>query len=250
MRALGLIFIWLLLSGTAAEPRLITDLSKNKIEIEYRFSGTDLLLYGAIEQPDAFPRNNLDVIVTVRGPTQPVTVRKKERVLGLWLNTRSVRFQTAPSYYSVSSTRPLKTIISPKTSAVYELGIDSLHFSPAETDKAPSELLEFQQGFIQLKTKKLLFSENPYGVKLIHSVLFKAKANLPGDVPIGQYTASVFLVSKGKVIAQSTAPLSVSKSGFERQVYTFAINNSFLYGLLAVAIALFSGWLAGAVLRR
>lgn len=130
--ALGLITA---LPGTAsaqqrAGPRLITDLSQSRVDIEYTFAGADIMLFGAIDRTSSLRNRQLDLVVVVRGPSHPLTVRKKERVAGVWINTRSVRFHTTPSYYAISSTRPIEDIVDAKTAAIYEFGIANLHFSP------------------------------------------------------------------------------------------------------------------------
>jgi hypothetical protein len=65
-------------SRAPAQP-LVADLSSHLITITSSYTGTDLLLFGAVEQGG-------DVIVVVHGPTEPLVVRRKERVAGVWVN--------------------------------------------------------------------------------------------------------------------------------------------------------------------
>lgn len=242
------------LPGTASArtggPRLITDLSQSRVDIEYTFAGADIMLFGAIDRASALRNRELDLIVVVRGPSRPLIVRKKERVAGVWLNTRSVRFHTTPSFYAISSTRPIEEIVDPKTAAIYEFGIANLHFSPASTERSAQEIQEFQTGLVDLRKRRGLYVENESGVRVVEGVLFRTSARLPGDAPVGSYSASVFLISGGKVIANTSVPLTVGKTGFEQTVYDFAVNHSLAYGLLAVIIALASGWGVAAVMKR
>ncbi|MGK2285264.1 TIGR02186 family protein [Pedomonas sp. V897] len=231
-------------------PRLITDLSQSRVDIEYTFAGADILLFGAIDRASALRDRPLDLIVVVRGPSYPLTVRKKERVAGVWLNTRSVRFLTAPSYYALASTRPVEELVDEKTAAIYEFGIANLHFSPASTERSAREIQEFQQGLVDLRQRGGLYVEDPGSIKVVEGVLFRARAQLPGDAPVGEYIASVFLVSEGKVLATTSVPLTVGKTGFEQAVYTFAVNHGLAYGLLAVVIALAFGWGVAAIMKR
>lgn len=237
-------------SAQRAGPRLITDLSQSRVDIEYTFAGADIMLFGAIDRASSLRNRQLDLVVVVRGPSHPLTVRKKERVAGVWLNTRSVRFHTTPSYYAISSTRPIENIVDPKTAAIYEFGIANLHFSPASTERSAQEIQEFQTGLVDLRNRGGLYVENPAGVRVVEGVLFRTSARLPGDAPVGEYTASVFLIADRQVIATTSVPLTVGKTGFEQAVYNFAIDQGFAYGLLAVAIALASGWGVAAVMRR
>ena len=69
-------------------------------------------------------------------------------------------------------------------------------------------------------------------------------------MPTGIYKVEVFLLREGVVVGAQTTPLVVSKAGLGAEVYEFAHRNSVLYGIMAVAIALLAGWLAGFVFRK
>ena len=63
--------------------------STSEIAIASDFRGADLTVFGALGNPDALllAIGQYDVIVTLEGPAAPATVRRKERVLGIWINT-------------------------------------------------------------------------------------------------------------------------------------------------------------------
>ena len=69
-------------------------------------------------------------------------------------------------------------------------------------------------------------------------------------MPVGAYTAEIYLIRHGKVIARAATPITIDKSGFERWVYVVAQEHGLVYGLAAVALALLAGWAAGLVVRR
>jgi uncharacterized protein (TIGR02186 family) len=234
----------------AAPTFLITDLSQARIEIDTTFKGADLLVFGAIQYPaGAAPETTPDIAVVVRGPTEPVTVRKKARVAGIWMNTEAVRFESVPGFYAVSTTRPIDELADDRTTAIYEIGIGNLQLSPASS--ASAELTRhFEKGLISTKRKAGLFIENPDGVTVTKGVLYSARIAIPATVPVGDYAAEIHLIRKGRVIASSTTPISIGKSGFERWVYVMAQDHSLAYGLAAVAAALFAGWVASVVTRR
>lgn len=231
-------------------PRLVMDLSQPKVEIAYSFSGADVQLYGAIEKGRGKLPEVLDVAVVLRGPSAPRVVRKKDRVAGVWLNTRAVRLETAPGYYAVASTRPISELLDEQTAAIYELGVEYLHFSPTDTGRSNDELRDFQTGFVDLSTRRSLFAETSGNVRVVDNVLFGASIHLPANVPVGTYRAEVFLLSEGRVLARQSVSLDVDKIGFERWIYSYAHQNSLIYGCLAVFIALSLGWVASAILRR
>lgn len=246
----SLLLAALVFLNAAAPPRLVIDLSQPRVDIQHSFAGTDVQLYGAIETPGRGPPERIDAVVIMRGPAAPLVIRQKQKIAGIWLNTRSVRFETAPAYYGVASTRPISQIVSPQTAAIYQLGIDFLHLSPAETERSPDELRAFERGFVDLQKRRTLYFELPGAVRIVEGVLFNARLHLPATVPPGDYRGEVFLVARRQVIAHKSVMLEVNRIGFERWVYRVAHEQSLAYGVAAVVIALAMGWAAAVVFRR
>ena len=234
----------------AAPTMLITDISQGRIDINTTFKGADLLVFGAIQYPaGAVPDAPPDIAVVVRGPAEPVTVRLKRRVVGIWLNTDSVRFESVPGFYSVATTRPIEQLADDRTTAIYEIGVGNLQLSPA-TGASDAETSRFEKGLIAVKRGAGLFVEDGGGVTVTRNVLYRARIGIPAAVPVGEYTAEIHLIRNGRVIASSSSPISIGKSGFERWIYVMAQEHSLAYGLVAVAAALFAGWVASVVTRR
>jgi uncharacterized protein (TIGR02186 family) len=249
MRVAGLLLAWLALLG-AAPTMLITDLSQGRIDINTTFKGADLLVFGAIQYPaGAIPDAPADIAIVVRGPVQPVTVRQKSRVAGIWLNTSAVRFESVPGFYAVATTRPIADLADDRTTAIYEIGVGNLQLSPA-TSASDAETRMFEQGLIGAKRQAGLFVEDAGGVKITRNVLYRARIAIPAAVPVGDYAAEIHLIRKGRVIASSSTPISIGKSGIERWIYVMAQEHSLAYGLAAVAVALLAGWIASIVTRR
>lgn len=249
MRRLLPLLLWLALAG-AAPTTLITDISEGRIDINTTFKGADLLVFGAIQYPaGAVPDAPPDIAIVVRGPTEPVTVRRKGRVAGIWLNTDSVRFESVPGFYAVATTRPIDDLADDRTTAIYEIGIRNLQLAPASGASA-AETGAFEAGLIAQKQKSGLFAEIAGGVSVTRNVLYRARIAIPSAVPVGDYVAEIHLIRRGRVIASSTTPISIGKSGFERWIYVMAQEHSLAYGLAAVAAALLAGGIASVVTRR
>lgn len=233
-----------------AQPVLVPDISARSIEIRYSFSGAQLLLFGAILYPGGrIPRDPANVIVVLKGPVQPILVREKQKVAGIWMNADSNRFRSAPSYYAVASSAPVRELVDERTAAIYELGLQDLQLSPGG-GALPEKERRFESGLLELRKRKGLYVENPHGVEISQGVLYRARIAIPSQVPVGTYTAETFLVSDGKVIAAATREIEIGKSGFERFVALAAARHGFLYGLAAVALSLGLGWAAAMAFRR
>lgn len=233
-----------------AEPKLVPDISARSVEIRYSFSGAQLLLFGAILYPGGrVPRRPADVIVVLKGPVEPILVRQKEKIAGIWMNADSNRFRSAPSFYAVASSAPVRQLVDERTAAVYELGLQDLQLSPGG-GALPEKERRFEAGLLDLRKREGLYAEHPHGVEISQGVLYRARIGIPSQVPVGTYTAETFLVSDGKVIAAATKEIEIDKSGFERFVALAARRHGFLYGLAAVILSLGLGWAAAVAFRR
>lgn len=236
--------------AAAPSPRLVTALSQSRIDISYRFAGAELLIFGAIQYPGGrTPTKPPGIAVVLRGPSAPLTVRRKERVAGIWINTESMRFESAPAFYAVATTVPVDQLLDERNAAIYEIGLRHLQLSPA-TAATVEKSREFEQGLVDLRRRQGLFVEQPHGVEVTDGVLYRARIPIPSAVPVGDYRAEIHLIRDGRVLASSTTPVLIGKSGFERQLYLFARDHGLLYGLAAVAVALLLGWVAGSIGRR
>ncbi|WP_404711157.1 TIGR02186 family protein [Sphingomonas sp. MMS24-J13] len=249
MRQLALLAVVPLLLG-AAEPRLVPDVSDTRIDIAYSFTGAQLLLFGAILYPAGTrPSPDTEIAVVVKGPSEALLVREKAKVAGIWVNHASERFRSVPSFYAVATSRPLDTVVSPRTAAIYELGINDLLLSPANGAGA-DEQARFETGLIDLKRRNGLYAEHIGAVSIREGVLYRAALPIPARVPVGNYTAETFLIRNGRVIAAASRDIAIGKSGFERFVAGAAEAQPLLYGLVAIGLSLLLGWIAAIAFRR
>jgi len=229
----------------AREPILVPEVSQHEIRLRQGFTGTELLLFGAILNRDGTrAARDYDIVVILKGPTHSIVVREKAKVAGMWLNADSTEFRSAPSYYAIASSRPIAEIVDEKTAAIYELGLRWLQLSPIGAID-PAEQIRFSRGLVDLNRRGGLYREEARGVTVKEQVLYQARIFLPSSVPIGTYTAETLAVSNGRVVASASSKVEVRKLGFERAIADFAENQSFLYGILAVMVSVAMGWLAG-----
>ena len=246
-------FLLALLSPTllgASKPVLVPDVSARSIEIRYSFTGAQLLLFGAILYPGGrVPTDDADIAIVVKGPVEPVVVREKQQIAGIWMNADSHRFRSAPSFYAIASSRPISELVDERTAAIYELGFDNLQLSPGG-GALPEKEQRFEKGLLDLRQRQSLYVESPKGVEISEGVLYRARIDIPSQVPVGTYTAETFLIDDERVIAAATREIEIGKSGFERFVALAARRHSFLYGLAAMLMSLALGYAAAWVFAR
>jgi len=234
----------------AADPRLVPDVSSRAIDIQYSFTGEELLLFGAILYPgQRLPDDRADIVVVLKGPVRPIILREKRRVAGIWVNASSIRLRTSPGFYAIGSSRPIDKLVDERTAAIFELGLANLSMSPTGFSEA-KKLERFEAGLTDLYRRAGLFVENPAAVEITEGVLYRARIPVPARVPVGTYRAETYLISRGRVLAVASRDVQIRKAGFERFVALAAQRHGFLYGLSAVFLSLVLGYGASAIFRR
>ncbi|RKF21090.1 hypothetical protein D6851_09140 [Altericroceibacterium spongiae] len=227
------------------DPILVPEVSQHDIEVRQGFTGTELLLYGAILDPSGSrAASQYDIVVVLKGPTDAIRLREKQKVFGIWVNANNTAFRSAPSYFAVASSRPIDEIVDERTAAIYELGLKFMQLSPIGAID-PEEQTRFKAGLVDLRERQGLYQQDMQGVTISEGVLYQARIKLPSNVQTGRYTAETFAITKGRVIASATADVDVRKAGLEGLVAQYAQDYSLFYGLFAVFLSVFMGWLAG-----
>ena len=219
---------------------LVADLSSDEIGITADFSGTELLLFGAIEGAG-------DIVVVVRGPKRREVVRRKGRIVGVWINTDSVAFENVPAFYWIATTRPLDEIASEAELARLELGEERLRIvAPGAAER----VRRFRAALLRNKRRLGLYGGAAHRVAIMEDRLFRTTVTFPATVPTGRYAVEVYLFRAGRLIGTTTRPLTVRKAGIEAQIFDFAYQHAAWYGIIAIVIALMAGWGAGMIFRK
>ncbi|TNE34222.1 MAG: hypothetical protein EP350_02370 [Alphaproteobacteria bacterium] len=249
MRWAFLLVAALMLSGQR-DAILVPEVSQSEVQVRQGFTGTELLLFGAILDPAGRRAGaQYDIVVVLKGPSAPIRMREKERILGIWMNAESTDFRSAPSFFAVASSRPIDQIVDERTAAIYELGTNWIQLSPTgQID--PEKQLRFSDGLVEQRERKGLYKEDMKGVRVSEQVLYQARISLPSNVVTGRYTAETFAITNGRVIASATADVEVRKVGFERFIEVASQRWALIYGMVAVFLSVGMGWLAGRVFAR
>jgi uncharacterized protein (TIGR02186 family) len=249
-RMLALIIGILLAALPLRAEEIVSGLSQTRVSIDASFDGTSILIYGAAareDKPPAWPL--LQVIVTVEGPVQPVVVRQKERVAGIWINQGWVAFDDAPSFYAVMTTGPLDEVLSieedkrlavsiPDKIGALRLGAGA---GPASDYLAALQRVRAEAGSYRLA---------PNTVLLLQQSLFRTEVALPANLIEGQYKVRIILTRGGAVVDLQESQITVSKEGLERFLFRMAQDQPLLYGLISLLLAVIAGGGASEVFRR
>lgn len=238
----------LLLVGQPAVARasgFIADLSHHLIAITTAFTGSNVLLFGALDEAGG------DVVVVVRGPESAATVRRKSRIGPVWLNTDEVTFANAPAFYAVAASAPLERIMAPDDRLRFRIGTENLGLRPADdTDRPADELQSFREALVRNKARDGLYAIEVAPVRFLGDRLFRTTLSFPANVPPGNYQVEVLQLEEGAVVGAQTSVLVISKVGLEAEIFDAARTTPALYGLLSVLLAIGAGWTAGVFFKK
>ena len=240
-------------AGPAAAERLVASLTNHRVMITSNYTGVELVLFGSIERDAASPARGgtYDIVATVIGPRETLRTRRKQRVLGIWVNTASRTFVDPPSYLAVLANRPLDAIAGAETQRRLQLGIADTPL-PELINNDIGEVANdpFRAALVRLMRDQGLYSEEPSAVTFLTPTLFRASIQLPAQVPIGSYKVDVKLFVDGNLIAHTDSAFEIVKVGFEQFVVEAARDHGLLYGLATALMALLTGWIASVAFRR
>jgi len=243
MRHLVIFFGLALMAIPALAKPLVADISSHEITIHTSFKGAELMLFGA--------RNSAgDIVMVIRGPARDAMVRRKERSAGLWVNRTEQVFKQVPGFYAMAASRPMEEI---QKSIYYQplgIGFEEAISSDMQVTPLGGERKEFARALLRDLRRKGLYDVLPGKVEFIGETLFKAVVPFPDDMPRGDYTAEVYLLSDGALVGMQTTPIHVYKSGFDAFIYDQAHRHPLLYGVIAVLLALFSGWAVSSLFEK
>jgi uncharacterized protein (TIGR02186 family) len=235
----------------ASAQRLIASLSNHRVMVTSSFTGTELVLFGAIETPTP-RRGGYDIVATIVGPRQDAVTFRKDRVLGIWLNVDSREFETVPSYLAVLANRDLDAIANSDTRRRLQIGLENIPLTQraAVTIANAGTDDPFRQAFVRINMQRGLYREAANGITFLAPLLFRADIPLPAGVATGNYEVDVKLFADGAMVARAPSAFEVYKAGFEQFVSSSARTHGLLFGLVTAMMTLAIGWLGSVIFRR
>ncbi|MDV4143264.1 TIGR02186 family protein [Shimia sp. FJ5] len=247
MRAILALF--LLFAAPLMAEEVVLGLSKKNVSITANFDGSEILIFGAVKRETPIIEDPpLDVVIAVSGPLQPLTVRRKEKRFGIWVNTESVEIDAAPSFYAVATSAPFREALTDVEDLRHKVSIPRAIRSVG----APYNVQDsaaFTRAVIRIRTENGNYQLRENAVSLDQQTLFRTSIDLPANLTEGDYETRIFLTREGQVVSKFETVIGVRKVGLERWLYTLSRQQPLLYGLLSLFIAVTAGWGASTLFR-
>jgi uncharacterized protein (TIGR02186 family) len=237
----------------ARAEQLITALSADEIRIQSNFTGTTIVVFGEIAR-DAVTVSRpepYDLAVVVSGPEQVVRTRRKGRFLGIWVNRDAETFAEVPSFLAVHTTRDPHELAPRTLLERLRIGLRHLNLPISAPSDAPmTDRANFREAFLRLRVADGLYAERSGSIEFLSDDLFRTTVELPSNIPVGEYTVRTYLLRGGALLADTEQKLVIAKTGFEQFTHSLAYRYAAVYGLIAILLALSTGWLAGVIFRK
>ena len=227
-----------------AKDNLVTDLSESTVEISSTFSGADILLFGAYDG-----QKNDDIIVVVSGQKGNIKVDKKEKKFGIWMIKESIKFSNVPKYYYIASNRKIEEITNKSEIKKRKLDFNSFELKNNKIDNKNLDKKWYEALKRNMK-KKQFWKIEENSIRLNKNTLFRKTLTLPSNVSTGIYNVQILHYRKGNLISQEASKIRISKTGISASIYNIAHKFSAIYGIIAVIIALFFGWVTNLIFRK
>lgn len=230
------------------EERIVLGLSSDRVAITATFDGSSILVFGAVRR-DAPPPEGapLEVAVAVSGPLRPLTVRRAERVGGIWINRGAAEVDAAPSFYAIATTSPFREVLSDTEDLRFGVSIPR---AIRAVGTGVEDRQDYLDALIRIRTRAGTYRLVEGGVDLEEDTLFRARIDLPANLVEGDYEVRIFLARGGRVVDSYDTEIAVRKVGIERWLYALSVDRPFAYGILALAVAVGAGWGAQLALGR
>ena len=246
---LRLLIALLLVALPARAEEIVLGLSSDSVSISTNFDGSEILIYGAIKREEAIQEGSpLQVIVAVVGPSQPLTVRRKDRRFGIWVNTEAVEVDAAPSFYAIATSAPWTEVLSDTEDLRHKVSIPRAIRSVG-APMTVNDSQSFSEAVIRIRSANGLYQLNEGSVDLRQQTLFSTRIAMPANLTEGDYATRILLTRGGEVVRQYETAIDVRKVGLERWLFSLSREQPLLYGLMSLAIAIAAGWGASAAFR-
>jgi uncharacterized protein (TIGR02186 family) len=229
--------------GAPQPCQLAAAVADEAISVDSTFRGARITVFGAC------PGAAAEIAVRVRGPGGPVTVMRKRRTFGLWLNADPVQFVDAPTFFALVTARPITQFADPRE--IWSLGLDPRAIARlASATPADADPAAYRMALLRLKREAGLYQDRWRDLVLHEGGLFQADIAVPANAPPGAYTVDVYLFRNGRLSQSQSGGVVFNRAGIERRIHDLARSRPLFYGLLTVAFALIAGWAAAWAFRR
>ena len=221
------------------------DLSDNEIEIQTNFNGKEVIIFGLTDP-------KFETILVLKGPSKNIKVQKKERLFGIWINTKRIIYKNLPSIFFIASSSPINEILNEDTIIKKALYFEHMlinlitqrNFNYNESNKIDI----WNNKLIKIKKEKNFYKE--YKIKIVDNRLFQARVFFPANTIPGSYDINIYQVHDKMIVNEKNKKILVKKIGVGNKIFNLAHNQPAIYGIICIFFAIIAGIIAATAFRR
>ncbi len=225
----------------AAGEAISARLSPSEAEVGLGFDGARIRVEG--EAPPG-----CDVLLTVLGERAKMTFSSKRKAWAFWIAGEKVAFENAPALYILKSSAPVAGILPESKAMEMGLGKEGLVASLASSS-SPVQLLGARE-MVRLQKKLGLYDTDGGEIVVKPDGRWAVDVNLPGRAPIGSYEVTAIAVRGREAVSSAKALFVLRPSRPVALIAGFARSHGFVYGAVAVILAIMAGLAAGGLFEK
>ncbi|GBD97013.1 MAG TPA: hypothetical protein ENG83_05775 [Nitrospirae bacterium] len=226
---------------------LTSEISPSRISVTSLYHGSKLVVTGET-RPDE------EIIIKFSSPESKFDLRKKGKAGGVfWMNIGELEFNHVSDVYLVYATNKIGSILSEKQQEKYSLGYDAfkrlVEVSPVSDE---SDKVKWVGEFVKFKEKNGIygiFTDRIETEIKDNKKIYKLKMDWPYQAPPLEYTVSVYSVKDGVVQDYNETSLVVETVGALKFISNMAFNNSSVYGIASLLIAIAAGFIVSVIFK-
>ena len=242
-----ILFFCVSISNTVLADKAYFDLSDEIIKIETNFTGKEIIIFGLADPL-------YDTILVIKGPKKDATLTIKERLFGIWIETKKFNFENIPSIFFIASSSLINDILD--ENIIRQEGLNFNNFNnnilnnerTQDTKIFENNLYEWDRNLIRKQKENNLYKE--YNLEIVDGKLFQTRIFFPSNTVPGSYDVNIYQIKDNKIFNKSKKQITIKKTGIGDMIYQFAQNKPSLYGILSIIFAVISGLAAATAFRR
>lgn len=245
IKAVTIFAALVLILGVAVESfALSCDVSPSEIGIGISYHGAKIVVSGKSNPDD-------ELIVKITAPEGESHLKFKGKAANLfWMKLGSMTYSEVPALYMLSSTSAVDKILPADQLNANLIGYSALagHVE-IKSDKMEVDAKQWFAEFIRFKEKDNLYSVREGVVSKTSPTEYKLELDWPYQAVPGEYSVEVLAVNNGRISDRAQGKITVARAGMVEQLSNLAFNNASLYGIIAIVVALVSGFGVAAVFK-
>lgn len=223
------------------------DLSDETIKIETTFKGKEVIIFGLAD-------SSYDTVLIIKGPNKNAKLSIKERLFGIWIETKKFTYENIPSIFFIASSSPIDQILDEKI--IRQKGLSFNNFDTNnlngstvnDTKIYENNLYEWNRNFVRKQKENNFYKY--YNLDIVDKKLFQTRIFFPANTETGIYNVKILHIKDKKIVNEDKKTIIIKKTGVGNKIYDFAINKPAFYGILCIIFSVVFGLLAATAFRR